>query len=250
MSHTYKRNYLKQVIFRVDFDPIQLDDFDELEYKLNDSFDISKKLKAIEGNFELKVDSGEILNRTPESHEIWQFTNSSTNNRLEIGPRHCLLEYFKYKNSSTLKNDIENLCETLLSRYKVTNIVRVGLRYLNEIELTKVKKIGDWEKYIEPELIKYIGFLKNKNKIATRMLNQIETKSDNFNVVLKYGIWNNKYPSPITNSSFIIDIDSFSRLPLEYEHGKLVDFVTDLNTEAENIFEMLITSHLRKEMDI
>lgn len=248
MSHEYKKNYLKQVIFRVDFENASLSGFEEMKELLAGEFDIAKKLQGRSGNFEIKFDSNEVINSTEEI-EVWQFTNSKTKNKFEIGPTHCLLEYFAYKNSDDLKKHINTYCEELLEKNNVSNLLRVGLRYINEIDISAIKKISDWNTYIATDLISYINFLKSNNKIATRMLNQIETKTDDFNTVFKYGIWNNKYPSPITNSPFVLDIDGFTRLAVDFSKGELLRITSELNKEIENIFELSITDKLRKEMD-
>lgn len=248
MSHTYKKNYLKQVIFRADFENITLSNFESLKTSLATDFDDVKKLKGRQGNLEVKFDSGEVTNSTQEV-EIWQFVNSKTGNKFEVGPTHCLLEYFSYKDSTDLKNDVSKLCEDFLEKNEVTNILRIGLRYINEIDPQSVKKISDWSKYITADLFTYSDFLKQKDKTATRMLNQIEMKTNDCNIVFKYGIWNNKYPSPITSSPFVIDIDGFTRLPVEFTKGELTRVASEINKEVENLFEIAITDNLRKEMD-
>jgi uncharacterized protein (TIGR04255 family) len=248
MSHTYKKNYLKQVIFRVDFESVDLGSFEEIKTLLAKDFDISKVLQGRSGNFEIKFDSNELINST-QVIDIWQFTNSETGNRFEIGPEHCLLEYFSYKNSDDMKDQIRRYCEEFLEKYEVKSMTRIGLRYINEIYVQPVKKITDWKAFISPDLITYSDFLKQNEKIATRMLNQVEMKTDDFNIIFKYGIWNDKYPSPITNSSFIVDIDGFTRLTVDFAKGELVNIATGLNNAIEDIFELSITDELRKEMD-
>ena len=140
-------------------------------------------------------------------------------------------------------------CEEFIEKYGVKRISRVGLRYINEIDVPSVKKILDWDKYINSNLITYSGFLKENQKTVTRMLNQIEMKTDDYNVIFKYGIWNDKYPSPITNSPFILDIDGFTRLAIDYNKGELERVAIELNKEIESVFELSITASLRREMD-
>lgn len=248
MSHRYKKNYLKQVIFRIDFEKVSLSDFDTFKTMIGAQFDTKTKQKGRVGNFELQVDSGEIINTT-EEFDIWQFVDTNTGNKFEAAPTYCLLEYFAYKDSSILSKNIEELCTKFVEHHKISQVSRVGLRYINQIEINGVKRLNEWQNYILNDLLIAPKVFVNKNRVPTRILNQLELKSETFNTVYKYGIWNDKYPSPITSSAYIIDIDCFTRLPVDLEESGLVDIAMQLNKEAENIFELSITPKLRKEME-
>ena len=248
MSHTYKKNYLKQVIFRIDFTKIELKEFEQLKSDLKSRFEIGEKKNIKLSDFEIKADSAEPIVSTKDI-EIWQFANAKTGNKFEVGPEHCLLEYFAYKDSSVLQKDVSELCGSLLNNYAVNEVQRVGLRYINQISVSAIRKIDDWKKFIIPELLMASNFLKDKGKSPTRILNRIEFKTENFSTRFSYGIWNENYPSPITNNAYILDIDSYTRLPLELNTNSLIELLGLLNKEAECIFELSITNALRKEMD-
>ncbi len=248
MSHTYKKNYLKQVIFRIDFEKVELSDFETFKTQVNERFDEGSKKQGKFGNFQLKVDSGEVINST-EDVEIWHFLDTKTGNKFEASPTHCLIEYFAYKNSEDLIENIKTLCNKFLEIHGVKQASRIGLRYINEIEIDSVKKLEDWSTYILEELLTASHTLKSKGKTPTRILNQAEFKAGSYSTVFKYGIWNDKYPSPITGSSYILDIDCFTRLPVDLDEGELVSVTSSLNKEAEEVFELSITDKLRKEME-
>lgn len=247
MPRIYKNNYLKQVIFRIDFEKVVLGNFDEFKKIVDKRFDQKLKRKNQINNLSLELKSGEFTSE-PEEVELWQFVNSKTNNKFEIGPTHCLVEYYSYKDSSDLKNNVQSLFEKFLQMHEVTRALRIGLRYINQIEMPNLKKVDEWSKYITHDLLVAQKFLMSKGKTPTRILNQSEFKTEAFNTVFKYGIWNEKYPSPITNNAYILDIDCFTRLPMDVEGNKLLSIFSNLNKEAESIFEFSIKDELRKEM--
>ncbi len=248
MSHTYKKNYLKQVIFRIDFAEIELREFAQYGKSLESYFDQHKELQGKQADFELNVASGELIDLSKEI-KIWQFVNTKSGNKFEVGPAHCLLEYFSYEDSKSLKSDIDTFCRPLLDEYDIRLVNRIGLRYINQLEIPAVKKIGDWNSYINSSLLAPSEFLREKGKIQTRILSQMDLKSDNYSTTFKHGIWNEKYPNPITNNPYILDIDSFTRFPVEIDKQSLLTFVDSLNVEAEEIFELSITNKLREDMD-
>lgn len=249
MSHTYKRNYLRQVIFRVDFDHVGIEGFDAYRDFVQKHFDVSERRKATEGSLQIDSSGVEFIDK-PTNVDIWSFENSRTKNKLELSSTHCLLEYYSYVNSEELHREVGLFLGKFIQDQKVKEARRIGLRYINEIELPLVKKVGDWKKFIQPDLLSHQGFIGQKDRALTRTLTQIEFKLAELNVVFKYGIWNNKYPSPATNSAFILDIDCSSRLPVAlYQEEDLTTWVPTLNAEAESIFEEAITDELRKEME-
>lgn len=249
MSHTYKTNYLKQVIFRIDFEEVKLGDFDSFKNRVGDRFGEGEKKKTRVANFEFNTDTEELADLS-ESVEVWQFTGAELGNKFEAAADHCLIEYFSYKDSKELRSDVESLCQTFLSLHNVTQATRIGLRYINQINLPNVRKMSDWSGYIANELLVASDFLRTGTGNPTRALNHIELKTESYvNVSLRYGIWNEKYPNPITNNAYILDIDCFTRLPVDLESDGLIDVMSSLNAQAEGIFEKSITAKLRKEME-
>ncbi len=248
MSHTYKKNYLKQVIFRLDFESTELTNFEEYRQLAGDLFDDISKKKGKVGNFEFQVDSGEVINSVEEI-DVWHFLNTTNGNRLEIGPSYLVLEYFSYKDSSAIKDYISKMCIKFLNDHSVKQLIRMGLRYINNLEFDSVRKLQDWKAYISSDLLVVHEFIGSKDRVPLRILNQFEYKTDSCSAIFKYGIWNDKYPSPILRSSYILDIDCYTPRPVDTDLDAILKSFTDLKDEAESIFELSITDKVRKEME-
>jgi uncharacterized protein (TIGR04255 family) len=245
----YKKNYLKQVLFRIDFTLNELGGFDEFKEKLREyhvaRFDNVEKRQLKVTN--LTVDSNSIVNELGE-REVWFLESTESGNKLNITTDSCVLEYSTYANATYLITDIENYINTFLNMHQIKEAKRIGLRYINEVNPVGIKKVNDWTTYVHDDLLAYDAFSLS-GKTLTRVLNHVEFKADDVNVAFQYGIWNNKYPSPITNSPFILDIDCSTRLPVDLEDKNPSDYAQLLSNKASELFEEVIKDKLRNDME-
>lgn len=248
MSTTYKNNYLKQVIYRLDFPNVNLGDFEDFkakgDAKQHDYTLDSQKLDSITYDA-----SSDQVSKNQENITIWRVEDKERHMRFEATGEYCLLEYAHYVDSTRIKADSNALIVTFLEAHGIEEVSRIGLRYINEIMLPTVRKIADWSNYISNELLSGTAFMQDKVGAPLRYLNQIEVNSSPLvSVSFKYGIWNDKYPSPITAAGYILDIDCFTRSPVS-TGVDMDEAYVDLNLAAETVFEQAIQEHLRKEMN-
>lgn len=249
MSATYKNNYLKQVIYRLDFPRVELSDFEKFkkqgdEQKYEYTLD-SQKLESI--TFDAVADK---VSKTHEDVTVWRIEDKQKSMRFEATSQYCLLEYAQYINSEKLRQDSDAFMTAFLKTHGIEEVSRMGLRYVNQIMLPSIKKVADWSKYISSELLNGTAFIQSKVGAPLRYLNQIEVNSSSNSLVsvnFKYGIWNDKYPSPITSAEYILDIDCFTRSPISVSTD-VESTYADLNKAAETVFEQAILEPLRKEM--
>ncbi|MDK2899011.1 MAG: hypothetical protein PWQ10_198 [Patescibacteria group bacterium] len=250
MNTTYKSNYLKQVIYRLDFPKIDIGSFDDFKKKSdnqkhNYSLDSQKR-----DNFTFNVTTAE-LDKTQDSVVIWRVNDEQMSMKFEATNEYCLLEYTQYVDSTRLKKDAEMFILNFLKMHNIEEVSRIGLRYINQIMSPSIKKFSDWSKYIASDLLNGSLYIQGRLGAPLRYLNQIELNpKDNslVSVSFKYGIWNDKYPSPITSADYILDIDCFTRSPI-LVNNDLETTYADLNSAAEIVFEASIQESLRKEMN-
>lgn len=249
MSTTYKKNYLKQVIYRLDFPSIDLGSFEDFKQNAPQAEYVysidSQKMGSFTFNF-----SEDEVSKTQDEVTIWRAETKQNDMRFEATNQYCLLEYAQYVNSAKLKEDSNNFISAFLTMHGIEEISRVGLRYVNQISVPSIKKFTDWKKYIASELLSGSLHVKEKLGAPLRYLNQIEINSNASSVVstsFKYGVWNDKYPSPITAAEYILDIDCFTRTPAQSTDLNIT--YDSLNKAAEEVFETSIQEPLRKEMN-
>ena len=110
------------------------------------------------------------------------------------------------------------------------------MRYIDEIE---VKKGGvfDWKEYLNPKLYSALSIPTAKEQqFISRAFSNLEFNYGDCQLLLKYGMYNPDYPSPIKRKVFIIDTDAFRHdvIPNEIVLSLLEAFHNRISALFEN----------------
>ena len=241
----YKKNFLKSVIFRIDF-PIILELSTnppvEFQKKIIDNFPLTEQ-KTIT---ELSVH----MNKTDTTHEsfksfIWIFNNASKNRKVEISQKHLTVEFKDYTLFAEFLEVVSKVYNSFLQSYNTPLISRFGHRYTNNITI-KSGNTFDWSGFINKKLIYVIDeFLTEKEKLS-KLISQVIYNIDDYKVFFNYGMHNSDYPSVIGRKEFVLDYDCV------IDNINATDVLTYLNIfnlRVNTMFEYCIDDELRKLME-
>jgi uncharacterized protein (TIGR04255 family) len=244
-GNIYKKNYLSKVILRIDFiKSIELSKLRSYADSISSIFPLSKQIDGEEGYFDLNLQTKQ-LNQHTNKIVSWVFTDKNSTKNLQISPSYLFIEYLKYKNSTDLINDVEKVVNVFINSFGVKTIKRIGLRYLNEIELHNEKDYLKWDKYIANDLLGAISFANNSEFSVSRSMGQLVFK-DGFNIInFNFGVWNDDYPNEVNRKSFVLDYDCYSNIPVDLSDTSIVDVVKEYNSKIEKIFELSISDSFR-----
>jgi uncharacterized protein (TIGR04255 family) len=247
MAQKYEKNFLSKALFRIDTDGIQLGKLDEFKDVVKERFPMAEQVEAEKGEVLLHFEKGKeaSINQERSKFLSWKFRSEDKKTSLLVSDDHILVEYLgNYQNSEEMLKDALVVSEGFKTVLTVKTIKRLGLRYINEIEIKENNPI-EWGKYIDEKLLGGIEFAKSIERTLSRSMGQIALKEDDANIIFNYGIWNKDYPAKITDKQFVLDIDVFSSLPSDAEDFDLGSELKKLNQHADNIFEKSITDDLR-----
>jgi uncharacterized protein (TIGR04255 family) len=253
MGKKYKNNYLKQVIFRLDFTR-------EIgqSKKLANAFynqDISSlftnrediKGKVIESSISTEPE-GEGAKIAQSQRDVMSFKFSDSDNVriLNLEPLSIVLSIINnsYKDSEELKKIIRYVVAQLKSTYGNIISKRIGLRYINIISLSG-EDTFEWDQYISDNLLFMLRFVENKSELI-RAMNVIELNKENCRIRFQSGMYNSEYPNPINRKEFVLDYDGYTTE--ETELNEIEDIVEDIHKEIKKMFENSIKKGLRDKM--
>lgn len=239
----YKNNFLKRVIFRIDFDRAELGKLKDFLGKIEKTFPIVEEKKGEEGiiNFNFKTKE---LQQESSSLITWNIYNKSKTVKIQIQPKFLTIEHLKYQDSSELLSNV-SIAADFIKTFGIKTINRLGLRYINEIKLEN-KDLLEWAPYINKNLLSSIAFSQEIEKTISRTMGMIVFKEDFGNINFNYGLWNSTYPGAISEKVFILDFDAYSKFPLDTEEINLPEMVKEYNKGIEALFEFSIEVGLRK----
>jgi len=248
LNKKYKKNYLTSIIFRIDFDDIKIKE-DEIE-KLKDKIGLEF--------FNIKdtpVNIVKINNNKTEKNKIEEkiirnyiFADSKQENKLIIIKNSFIFETTKYKNFEVFKNNFEKVLNNFLYKYEIQNIKRIGLRYVNQIEIENIKEFSDWEKYINKTLVQQINSFSDEELMLARNMNTMFLKrKDDSLIKFIYGIYNSTFPLPAKKNVFLLDYDCYET---NIEKFEIINKINEYHDSIKNLFEKSIKNNLRKKMEI
>ena len=248
----YKKNYLKHVIFKLDFGPVsyflQRDYLKKLynDY-LKELFDIYDIVTNTDISINIR-DNVQTVNQVVRYQMLCKKNSNDESPSFVLDQNNMLVDMLtNYQNLETFIEVIKT-CMQCLNKDDVY-INRFGLRYINEIPIpVKDNPLYNVD-YIATDLTsKELNFLEDdfKTKIV-RSLSQTEFEFDDYKTRFVTGYFNKSYPNKMTNNEYLVDINCFTS---SVEIDDIIELVTKMNKNTiENLFEKSITDKLRAIME-
>lgn len=245
----YKKNYLSEVIARIDF----ISDIRELEENMPMALGkalakmfpvVEPPADSISARIELK-EEGKSTGHTTKVKR-WNFFGRDREKLLSIENTHVFVRYTTYNSFESLKREFQDVLKAITNEFPDVEAKRFGLRYVNKIEIARTDPFKGWHDYFHPELLTDATFFSPQSRV-TRLLHVAEMKcGDDVNLRFQFGIPNPDYPAVIKQPQFILDFDAY----VSFAHS-LQDSLGYMETGHEaiqSLFERSIKEPLRRRM--
>ena len=247
----YKRNFLREVVARVDFiSPIEeLSNHlpPEISKAAKQHFPIAEPIEMVTSEIKV-VPSSENVEHKIARFNQWNFHGKNREKTLSIIPSAFFVRYTKFKNFDSLRDEFMSVFEAFYERYKDLQSKRVGLRFINDFAgddfTNEEPNPFNWHQYIKTEMISCLLYPSEEDRDkVSRALQTIEFSFENLSMRIVYGLFNPDYPSPIRKKTYILDLDAYSHVV--YEAGDIHRLLDDLHTIIQKYFEHSITPEMR-----
>ncbi len=243
----YKRNFLDKVIWRLDFEKIDLKLLEEFKKQIVQEFPNEKKI--VNKQVSVTIDAvARNSKQTEEDVTSFQYSHKNEHKRLVIGSNYCFIEFDRYKNSQELFKDVEMVSEGLETTFNLKTVSRCGLRFVNNIKLSEITKGFKYDDYFSPNLLGSIKLQKKlipKKQVLARTMSELALNLGNHILQYRFGIFNTDFPAVNVKREFIIDLDCYSTLAFDIKESSLVELIRNYNNLIEKAFEVSITDKLR-----
>lgn len=207
----YKYNYLTNVIFRIDFPNL---DFNvskppkDIIDGLKDKFPFSDMIKA--KSLELKIKDFKHSSKL-EDVLSWECKDRKNEKRVVISSDSLVLENLKYTGFDDFNEDIKFIINLFAKSYPLNKINRLGLRFINQIDIRPPKNPLKWENLIKPELTSVLdNFVTDNTANISRSLQFLEFNENDHILRFQFGMFNSEYPNVISKKEFLLDYDCVS----------------------------------------
>jgi uncharacterized protein (TIGR04255 family) len=243
----YKKTFLKEVIARIDFlspiMPIQKELPKAIGQAASKLFPIPEPQTAIDQK--VLVNEKGIKTEQSTEYKHWQFFGKDREKFIKITKNFISISHNNYHSYEAFTSEFYSVVDALLDKYKDTQISRIGLRYVNKIELQERNPL-DWEDYININLLSPLSHFGNSYSLSKAM-QDIELNFDDYLVKFRYGMFNPDFPSPILKKVFVIDIDAYSNHATDINELKTT--FDKFHSSIQQLFETNIKEELRRKMN-
>jgi len=244
-SETYSKNYLSDVICRVDFsdNPAVKDELPtDIKSGLLGLFPRLEPLKQ----FSISVTNQDSEVTTDRQENItWRFSASDQSQFVEINTTSLIILTKKYTNYTAFQKIIEQVCNLYFGKFPEAQVTRLGLRYINQIILEE-PNLFDWSKYINNHLLSAYTYFEDNEK-SKRIFSTVERQEGPETVLsFKFGTFNGLYPNVISKKEFILDFDCYTQIA--FENKDLLNKVNSFNEIITQNFEKSITDDFRNKL--
>ncbi|WP_446786816.1 TIGR04255 family protein [Macellibacteroides fermentans] len=251
----YKKHYLTNVILRVDF----LTPIEQLTMAIDPKikelcakyFPIAEEKLVEDQEIEIINDGNSQKTAINKKQRYeWIFWGKNREKQLTLTENCLIVDMREYLSFKDLKEQFFDILFLLVAIYPEVKMNRIGLRYIDQIDLDGEKgNRGDWskfwKKYIDPKLLQSIQFANEENRIA-RQMNLIEMNYDEFMLRFQYGIFNEDYPAPNKKYLFVLDTDVYS--VGVYDCTEIETLLNEFHKKTIEWFERSIKDALRIKM--
>jgi uncharacterized protein (TIGR04255 family) len=242
----YNRNFLKEVIARIDYvSPIEAiakelpKDIAKTALKM---FPIDEPRPIIEQEVML---SPKGIQATKRESTEWNFYGRNREKRLTITPNTLFVSHKKYESFESFSGEFLAIVNAVFSTFDNAQASRLGLRYVDELKLP-VDNPLDWSKYVDNQLL---GLFKYEIEGAefARIFHNMVIIFPNFNIRFQFGIHNPDYPAPIRQKVFVLDFDaSYKGL---IDSADIPKALEEYHFQLQRLFEGSITDATREVMN-
>ncbi len=226
------RNFLKQVILRLDFSG-------EINRSQQVLDNVKRAVSDILPEFEARdmVTVEMTIDQTQKTTKEKRFKsfflrNNTTNNSLVLEPNAIIVELKKYNNYEEFKGLVQRVIQNLGEQSPSIKVSRTGLRYINQIIIDEGDPF-EWTELIKAPLICSLDIVENRSELS-RSVGVIELNKSDYNIRFQYGWFNSEYPNPIAKKEFLLDYDCYSKN--EIDISSITGQLNILHEEIKNLF--------------
>jgi len=197
IDRKYRKNFLKQVIARIDFlvpaAILENEPPKSVIAALKKQFPIPEPKKQV---LQHVLISGSEIQRGRQELVQWFYHSKNRDKLICMTPEFMYVEYKKYRRFESLQADFLGTANALFDVIDNLQVKRLGLRYIDNIEFPREKCPTDWRTYLQEDLLTCFNLADDQATIS-RAFNVLEFNYGDMGMRFQYGMPNPDFPAAI-----------------------------------------------------
>ncbi|RNC70134.1 MAG: TIGR04255 family protein [Desulfuromonadales bacterium] len=241
----YKKNFLKQVIAKIDFAQ-PLSDLNHASLvaviaEIKKRYPIAEQATAFQQGIE--ITDQEIRSSKTEFPE-WNFHGVDRDKSLKINQHFLQVLLTKYTSESDFRDDLLNPVSQIIGTRPEVLIARTGVRFINIFDF-EIETFGKVKEYFTEPISDHLAAIANPEQCVRSILVS-EYLLDETKIRIQSGFFNPDYPAIIKRRHFVLDIDAYIDFP--HQISDVDKYFRDFHAKVQMMFESHITQKLRDEV--
>lgn len=240
----YENPFLKEVIFRVDF-PTPLESVvtsvpSAVLREIMKAFPIAEPQTVQSQEFQI---SGQTVSSTTHEIKQWVYHGREREKSMILEPQSLTMTIRRYKTYDGAFSEFKAVLEALFRENRELFSSRIGVRYINSIELNEKNPL-EWSEYLNEDILGIVSFHACEN--ISRVFHVLEYNFNGQALKYQFGLPNPDYPAVIKKKQFILDLDSY--FTGAFEEKEIYDCIKQCHQKIQELFEKSITDKTRDLM--
>jgi len=243
----YKRNFLTEVIARLDFVSPVAGIASELPKALSAGLLRYFPIGEPQPMFTQKIQVLPTAVAEPPKKEFtqWNFFGMRREKRAVLTPNFLFVSFNTYETYEKLRAEFLAILTPFFQGFPDAQPSRMGLRYINSLSFD-LKNPLKWDGYLNRKLLSLFSFPIPGAEPA-RVFHNLEVAYPDFSLRFQFGMHNPDYPAPIRQSVFVLDFDAYHQgLIAASDVQSLLD---KFHSAIQSLFEQAITPALREVLN-
>lgn len=176
----------------------------------------------------------------------WQMKSDDGAWTVTLQPESFSLETSSYVDWADFRERLQTLTDALAEAYNPTLEVRVGLRYVDEIDDPVVTSPVGWRGHIRDELLGPLAHPEFGPSVRALMQQVDFDAGDGYRVTLRHGT----NPTPgNANLTYVLDHDCYRQAARAFAASDVMSCLDDLHRVALQVFQSAITPELFRYLE-
>jgi uncharacterized protein (TIGR04255 family) len=233
----FERSPLKIVVTQVRYPPI---------FALEQPAGVASIQEAIRDEYPVAEGRRQTVSLDPEGIGSpgaqlgpWRFVSEDGNWVFAVAPDFIGLETRAYRRFEEFEQRAARVLDLVTSALRVSRCLRLGLRYVNEIEHPKAVRVSDWKRFLREELLGIAGGDLLADRV-TQALQQIQVDLDGGKLTIRHGYLRRSNGQ----SQYLLDLDAYDDSHKAFSPGEVLKSMRGYKEEIWTVFRNSITDEL------
>jgi uncharacterized protein (TIGR04255 family) len=189
-----------------------------------------------------------------ESNTAWRFSSKDLQWSVIINEAALTLETRSYQSMKDFSRRFQHLLEIARDTLEITDRLRLGLRYINEVRYPKAETLKDWQQLLNPEFIGFDAETLLSGQIH-HTLQEIQVTHPDGIFAIRHGLLNGTAVSPLTEkqqeqgSFYLIDLDYYDAGEYNLDIQHTLQQMRDYNEQMSRFFRWTLSEKLYAHLE-